>query len=1056
MSGLAPGTVFARHDGEVVLHTAEAIVKGTLECGWQVSTLTIASSEATTGVSQRLDTEPVRAVFDAHRLELHQADDAARAVRLGRWAAGQGGLHVVVAAGAGHVHAWLGTLEATLPQGAGLAIIAEVDANDRPLVLDSSFATLEPGSPEAVRDAVEAAMRMSRAAAQPVVVALSRQIMHSGASVQLRPNHGDERPRTEQSKGRLIRWDRQEPPLRMARRLECNAFRELPSPGETAAVGVITMGQADDVLHQLVRSCSPPPRLPVLRLGVSTPLDEAAVIRLLERCRDVVVIEPLGMSVVHDIRAIADARRQDEIGVASVSALILPDSAAALGAALVDLVDLHSDDGLVRVDLPEPPDVPAPSTGAAAMQIAVRSRVHRLLVEHSEANESVRLELDGQVVGEPHGSRTCVETWTAGAFRRDGAAAVRQSIDARQPWLHLIAAGAPPSGAAVERLAAAFVPPDLDTPPIVQRVPFDDSPNFARAVHEALQRGGVTVLICGDVGVQWDAESRARRAMDADRIGFRPLQRVVQSVDRFCNPYHLQTAGWDAATIDPPVHGAFTVDTIDGTWKPRLAFRIRPQAEMIEVTRTRPPRVAIDGPLPAPVPAHAQSPVWRAHIAGLRGRLPGVAGRVLAAAGSAMGVHVDWRCDPSVATAGRRGWVQIRFEHRPAQGTAAIAEGQADLLLAVDGAGAAHAASQRRLCDPASTHAVLAMQEDDPVAQWFSHVLPGDRCVLADVEETCRRRFHSDRLADMVLLGVAFQFGWIPLTVDAMHAAMGRLEERGIARIQEAFDYGRHAALQPSLLSPERTASPIDTPVRRARRWGLLSLRTPRGAGDRLGALLDRTLRALPGLAHTDDGRAMRGLLVDGLAAASIWGGIATADSMANDVLALYTSDREDTGHALTRAAIGPLVSTLLMQDPIYVARMAVSPGHRAALRRVLDVRPARGDVMDMRYVTRFECVIGDRNMKLDVRTSEWLAWIGVGLGRLVPLAWRGSPRQRAIRTAVRGMVQQATTEAADRYDHWRHVLEALREAQHSGALTAMSGDDLRALAQVSDPSPHA
>jgi hypothetical protein len=196
----------------------------------------------------------------------------------------------------------------------------------------------------------------------------------------------------------------------------------------------------------------------------------------------------------------------------------------------------------------------------------------------------------------------------------------------------------------------------------------------------------------------------------------------------------------------------------------------------------------------------------------------------------------------------------------------------------------------------------------------------------------------------------------------------------------------------------------------------------------------------------------MRGLLVDGLAAAVIWGGLDTAQRLADEVLALYRVDRADTGRALTRAAIGPLISVVLFRDPIYVARMALSSGHRAGLRRALDVRPGRGDIMEVRYLTRLEAVFGSRHLRVDVRTSKWIAFLGTAIGRVVPTGMRGSPRQRSRRSAVWALIQRARAGAEDEYDQWQHALETLRLHQEADELAAMTADQILALGEVNPP----
>ena len=66
--------------------------------------------------------------------------------------------------------------------------------------------------------------------------------------------------------------------------------------------------------------------------------------------------------------------------------------------------------------------------------------------------------------------------------------------------------------------------------------------------------------------------------------------------------------------------------------------------------------------------------------------------------------------------------------------------------------------------------------------------------LLADIVGTARREFLTDRVADLVALGAAFQRGFIPVSLEAMEAAMRRLEPRGYGRSLEAFEFGRRLA----------------------------------------------------------------------------------------------------------------------------------------------------------------------------------------------------------------------------------------------------------------------
>jgi hypothetical protein len=98
---------------------------------------------------------------------------------------------------------------------------------------------------------------------------------------------------------------------------------------------------------------------------------------------------------------------------------------------------------------------------------------------------------------------------------------------------------------------------------------------------------------------------------------------------------------------------------------------------------------------------------------------------------------------------------------------------------------------------------------------------------------------------------------------------------------------------------------------------------------------------------------------------------------------------------------------------------------------------------MEIRYLTRLECTAGSRLVRLDVRTSDWIAGLVAALGGIIPVGWRGSPQQRARRSVVRSLVQRATAEAETEYDLWKGVLESLRESFEARTLHHRSAQDI-------------
>ncbi len=498
---------------------------------------------------------------------------------------------------------------------------------------------------------------------------------------------------------------------------------------------------------------------------------------------------------------------------------------------------------------------------------------------------------------------------------------------------------------------------------------------------------------------------------------------------------------------------------------------MRPFLEQDDVARERPPapprRRAAAAP-GRPEPRHAQASQWRVHLAGWRGEAPGVVARVLADAGRRMGYHVRLRHDPQPLGPGRRAWTQVLFtrprrEQEPPPITARIPYGEADLLLGLD------AGEALRAIDPALALRVAATDRtaivvnsgafiDDhepaelptgPIAAALRAVCRDDVTpLLEDFSGACRAAFQTDRVADLVILGTAFQMGLVPLTPEALDAGVRAVEAAGAGRAVEAFQFGRQLAADPRLF--QRPRDPEAEAVERSVRRGALLARRGRGRrGDdarRVAELVAATMSEAPGLSETDPGRQARRDLVAALERLTIWGGPEYAERYAELVMALYRADRGDRGRALTRDAVLPLAEAMLIRDPIYVATVATGRLQRWRVRRRLNVKRARGDRISRRFLVRVELVAARRRMRLDVRTSDWPLQLLAILRLLVPRRFRGTRRERLIRASVSELVRRAAAGAADDYDRWAEAMRRLHQQALEDRLRGMAPSELEML----------
>jgi Pyruvate/2-oxoacid:ferredoxin oxidoreductase gamma subunit len=1094
------GHPLQRHEGQAVLTAHEAAIKGVLESEAAVSRFIFTQSSGSRSLERAVLQPSIKDFLRRHRLVVRSTDDAGRVMQLGRWAARDGRHVVVVLSGptvGNGIRALLRSVDPPLEEAEGLAVLLEDDAGRaglRAQLVEAGLPVLEATSVSHVRDAVEHTLRLSRGARIPAVMLVDRDILRAMSSVKIHPNRMGGSPLAGPPRRRGPRWDQLGGPLRITRRLELNSARSMPSPGERAPVGFIVVGAVVRAMRRIEVILGVEGRVPTLHLVVSNPLDEAAIERLLLRCRDVVVLEPSGQTVEVAARRRAQRLAGDGQTPASVWGRELPGGASAAGLThpsplarvLTPLIQpvVTGTPLEERLSSPPPPCPAYPDAmkfGEAAHAAHIRASVLTTLEAGGEPDEAgeeppedgqqepIQWLFDGLRIGPAEGRVVMCEVWTASSFRRNGAAAVRQAAVDGGSWLMVVAASSGSGGQDLERLTRAVTPSAAANLVRVQRPTSPGPAELARHMRGAAAAAGLTVLILEDgPPPRFDAATFDREVEDVDRVGYQVTQQLVWPADRACvirQPSRLRQRDQWAVHEAVSSRATMAVEAVPLRWPPRVAARVQPIVEQIEVRRSRAPSRGVgDEAVPGqPEFLHAESPVWYAHLAGLRSTAPGVVAAVLQEAAVVMGYHVETLADPMPIGPGRRAHAQIVFSRPRDQAERAavppiVPWGEADLLIgydrlatlrAVDPDGALRVAGRGRTRVVANTGAFEEEIDRGDEPEGFGQIIAGhleralgdDAVTAADVTGACRFQFHNERLADMVLLGMAWQSGAIPLSLDAMHQAMQRVKASGVARLAEAFEHGRAAWGDPDGLLRTQEA-PLEPAGKSVRRYRLMLARGKgygRDRADRFRQLVERAIGEVPGLLETSPGREAHRDFIVALRRCVTWGGFELAERFADRIIALYRADRADTGRALTRAAVLPLAESLLIRDAVYVASMAIGSEHRRLTRQRLNVRKGRGDHISVRYLTRIECTFVRWRLRLDLRSSDWLAHVLAALRWVVPSKLRGRRSQRQVRDLVKEAVMQAASAPEDHYDGWHAAIEWMHEISLDGRLRRIS-----------------
>lgn len=1099
----------ARHEGRAIYSALDAMLKGALEADAEIELLAGPPRESFAALRAMARDESVTAILARHGLALLLTPDASRGVRLAAQRAVSG--HRAIALVPNDeidlaMPALRAARQGAYDRGGAMVLVLEDDpgsgstACPRQAAVQLGMPCMEASGLGQLRGALEQAMRLSRAARGPAALVAHRWVLRSAQTLEARPNRVLDpvtaavlRPR------RHARWAEVGDVLRVARRLELNTMKTVPSPGEHLPVGFIVVGPAAEAIDHVVHVLKLLGRVPVLHLGLLNPVDEPVVQRMLSRCKEVVVLEPRPGSIEASVLRVAEAMRRRNEHAAAVTAhaglgahgevpALHPDEAlhpSILARKIVPLL-LQIRPGLELPFVPDPPPLPAPPPprGRALGDAGAASHVRQALAEvdqwlrdraagesapGEEADESATaLAIDGAEPAEPAGGRPMtVEIWTARRLLSEGIASLRQAAWGERPWMFVVCALGEDAGE-LERLSRAAIPAERSEGARVESVDISDA-NRLRELLRELATARLSVVIVHDgPPPRFDVRGLEEQLAEVDRLGYEPRQLLAQTPDAVCTIRPAPDAA-EPAVSEPEREPMRAGVAAGGVTRAPAGFRVRlrPLLETIEVVRDRPPaspwRGVAAARLELPRPLHATQPEWRAHLAGFRGDAPGVAARVLCEAGRAMGYEVGCLYDPAPIGPGRRAWSQVLFMRSsgrpgPLPVTSRIPYGEADLLLGLDAAEVLRAidpAGALRVANHDRTHAACNLgafagepPADEQSAAAIRATSREQPRLLEDFTSAARAVFHTDRVTDLAVLGAAFQLGLVPLSHDAIEDAVARVEGQGFGRSAEAFRFGRQLGSDQKMFARPRSAR-AEGVDRLARPLNLL-LRCGRfgwrAVAPRFADLVEGTLGAMPGLGETDAGRQAERDLVMALHRCLAWGGFEYARRYAGLVEDLYRADRGDTGRALTRHAILPLAEAMLIRDPFYLATLVTSAGHHLAARRRLNVRLARGDRVQRRFLLNLELAGFRRRLRLEVRTSDWLAWVAAVARRRLPLRFRGTRRERQIRDLVAEVVAQAARDGPQDYARWTETLQRLHVQAVDDRLRGMAVAELRML----------
>lgn len=612
----------------------------------------------------------------------------------------------------------------------------------------------------------------------------------------------------------------------------------------------------------------------------------------------------------------------------------------------------------------------------------------------------------------------------------------------------------------IERVVTSMLPRKISKDVRIVRINPADRNRYRNLLEETILADGVKIVIADkECGITFHRRAKAEERKTLKDIGYLPKKahmNVATEVCEYCLECTNGTGCPGLKKVDTDygskIQTDFSTCVNDGA-----CHRIHacPSFEEVTVIRKGPPRFAdehvdlADLP-PPPAPIHGKENTWRCYLAGVGGMGIGLATAILTTAGHLMGYQVQFLDKKGLAI--RNGGVFSQLVYTrvepgskaqpPVQVTTpVIPYGKADLIIGVDMLEACRGVDPKhpyRVGSPGRTAAIVNTSRTPTVKELmgvdgyeareleeqFKKAINADQYFGFNVGDLCERVLDSKLYVNIMMLGIAYQRGLVPLTLEALENAIRTVVRRDTDRNLRAFNIGRKIAVKPELFIVEPTHE-IESSRKAFRRKTNTLLAWYGGKrGHRIARqyklLMKQTFRATRGL-HVDDA-----LLRDVIIRAYdclIWGGIDYARIYCKHLVEVFRKDNPEYGYQVTRAVVWNLAKVMLIKDEVYVSALLTNPEKYKRDRRRFNVNPANGDRIVYKHYNRPEFELLGMKFRFEFKSRDWQLRLMASMGfarKLMP-SWH--KREREFREWYRGLVDQLNYTSPRDYQRWAAIL---------------------------------
>jgi len=622
----------------------------------------------------------------------------------------------------------------------------------------------------------------------------------------------------------------------------------------------------------------------------------------------------------------------------------------------------------------------------------------------------------------------------------------------------------PASGQAVfaldiERIVQGMISKQLRRDARVVKINPADRRRYRNLLEQMVLADGVKIIIADKAcGLTRRRTALAQRRRAESEQGYVPRQTFTNIDPQVCDDCRqcVRMVGCPGLALAQTSRGP-TVQIDQGACindKACQRINICPAFEQITVVRRSAPRREYDRidttDLPDPPrPIHAEQETWRCFVAGVGGMGVGAATRILATAGNAMGYRIQFGYDKGAAASTGRAYCQLVYTRSGQDNdngltTASIPYGTCDLIVGVDlleavrGIDPTHgyrvaepdrtAVTVNAVALPTVTNLMGLDTIDQGELDWTlrSRAHP-DRYCSFDVAALSRRLFGSGLYANVMLLGMAYQQGFLPLHRQALERAIERVLPDYLKQNLKAFAVGRLIVADPRRIEGESSAGSVTV-------WDVYRASTAAFSerfGARRGARIARRFRRLIRNTRREAGAfgRDRSLVADMIAAAhdcAIWGGLDYARQYCSRIARVARLDDSARNFQLAQAAVRNLAKVMLIKDEVYVSTLLTSRQKRRRDLARFNIDLDAQDQIIYRRVHRPEFNLLRRRIGFEWTSRDWQLRLMSRVGWLRRLMPRWHQRERQFRDWYERLVDRlelGPDSTPEEYERWLAAL---------------------------------